>query len=95
VFSHICKLDVLYFLIEILLPQFYQVQSLQVSLASTSKIPIKSKGGDRSDTRRGVSLAWQSIFVVEGISGSTANEGLQLMGFDVDESSGYEVVNRD
>lgn len=40
-------------------------------------------------------LAWQSIFAVEGISGSTADEGLQLMGSDIDESPGYKVVNRD
>lgn len=40
-------------------------------------------------------LAWRNIFTVEGISGSTADEGLQLMGSDVDESPGYEVVNRD
>lgn len=49
----------------------------------------------REDARRIAYPAWRSIFAVEGISGSTADEGLQLMGSDIDESPGYEVVNRD
>lgn len=49
----------------------------------------------RGGTRSCVYLTWRNIFAIAGINSLTADEGLQLMGFDVDASTGYEVVNHD
>jgi len=67
---------------------------LRASLDPASRILIKPEDDLKWHAALRI-FAWQSVFSVEGISDSTADEGLQLMGSDVDESPGYKVVNRD
>jgi len=87
----------MFFICHILLILIFCVLSpYQIENISRSSIKDPNKAESWSEATRGVAyLAWRNVFAVEGISGSTADEGLQLMGSDVDESPGYEVVNRD
>lgn len=86
-----CTLNFIYFCTLSLFPQSCRVKSI-----SRFSIKDPNKAERRSEATRGVAyLAWRSVFAVEGISGTTADEGMQLMGSDIDESPGYEVVNRD
>lgn len=90
-FFHICKFYIS-LRTYIFIPNLFLF--CQVFGVSLNQHPIKAERW--SGTTHGIAYpTWRSIFAVEGIRDSTADEGLQLMGSDIDESPGYEVVNRD